>query len=69
MQIPVQTEPEENQHHNENKAEISKEEEASSEQIAYTRLKADFDNLKKRQQREIENGVMRELGDFFKSCY
>jgi molecular chaperone GrpE len=67
MQIPIQTDSEEAQSPIEVKAEISGDEEPSSEQIAHLRLRADFDNLKKRQQREIEKGVTRELGDFFKT--
>ena len=65
MQIPIQTDSEEEQSPIEIKAEISTDEEPTSEQIAYLRLRADFDNFKKRQQREIEKGVTRELGDFF----
>jgi len=67
MRIPIQTEPEEEPALNGPEVETSEEEELSFEETAYLRLKADFDNLKKRRQREIEEGVTREVGSFFKS--
>jgi len=66
VRIPIHTEAEEEQNLNEREAEIPQDEERSSEDIVYLRLKADFENLKKRSQKEIEQGVRRELGDFFK---
>jgi len=66
MRIPIQTEPEEEQTLNGSEIETP-EEEPPFEQTAYLRLKADFANLKKRRQREIEEGVTREAGNFFKS--
>ena len=63
MRIPIQTEPEEEQTLNGSEIETSEEKKPPFEQTAYLRLKADFANLKKRQQREIEEGVTREVGD------
>jgi molecular chaperone GrpE len=67
MRIPIQTEPEEAQASNGSDLETSEDKELSFEETAYLRLKADFDNLKKRRQREIEEGVTREVGSFFRS--
>jgi molecular chaperone GrpE len=67
MRIPIQTEQEEYQDLDGTESEASEKKELSFEETAYLRLKADFENLKKRQQREIEAGVTREVGSFFKS--
>ena len=42
-------------------------EELPSADTAYLRLKADYENLKKRQQKEIKQGVEREMGAFLKN--
>jgi len=67
MRIPIQTEPEEEQASDPREVETTEQKEMPFEETPYLRLKADFDNLKKRRQREIEEGVRRELGIFFQS--
>jgi molecular chaperone GrpE len=67
MRIPIQMEPEGEPTLNGTEAETSEEKEQSFEETAYLRLKADFENLKKRREREIEEGMTREVGSFYKS--
>jgi len=69
MRIPIQIEPEENEDRGDSiEVETTERKRVSFEETAYQSLKADFENLKKRRQREIEEGVRREVGIFFK-CF